>query len=53
MRKLYTKVVIAENERGLLFRRGSFIRILDPGVHRIQAVTAKTRAAAQSKRSAP
>lgn len=35
MSMLYMKTVIAENERGLLFRRGSFVRILEPGVHRL------------------
>lgn len=30
--KLYKKVEIAEHERGLLFRRDNFIRVLMPGV---------------------
>jgi regulator of protease activity HflC (stomatin/prohibitin superfamily) len=34
--RLYSKIVIAENERALLFRRRSFERVLSPGVHRIR-----------------
>ena len=43
MRKLYTRIEIAESERGLLFRRGSFERVLDPGVHRIPSLTSEVR----------
>jgi len=32
--KLYSKVEIAEHERGLLFRRDNFVRVLMPGVYR-------------------
>ena len=43
MRMFYSKIAIAESERGLLFRRGSFVRVLDPGVHRIESATAEIR----------
>jgi regulator of protease activity HflC (stomatin/prohibitin superfamily) len=43
MRKLMNKIVIAENERALLFRRGSFERILGPGVHWVGAFTGRIR----------
>ncbi len=32
--KLYQKVAIADHERGLLFRRDNFERVLEPGVYR-------------------
>jgi regulator of protease activity HflC (stomatin/prohibitin superfamily) len=40
--KLYKKVEVAEHERGLLFRRGRFVRVLGPGVHRIVSPFGRT-----------
>jgi regulator of protease activity HflC (stomatin/prohibitin superfamily) len=40
--KLYEKVEVAEHERGLLFRRGRFARVMDPGVHRIASPFGRT-----------
>ena len=43
MWKLYTKVEVAEHERVLLFKRGSFRGVLGPGVHRLQGLTGRLR----------
>jgi hypothetical protein len=40
--KLYTKVEIADHERGLLFRRGRFVRVLGPGVRRVASAFGRT-----------
>ena len=31
MQKIMEKVVVNENQRGLLFKNGKFINVLDPG----------------------
>lgn len=39
----FDRVDIAENERGLLFRSGNFVRVLAPGRHRFAGLTAPGR----------
>ncbi len=43
MWKVWDKYELAENERGLLFRRGIFKGVLESGVHRLEKFSGKVR----------